>query len=702
MYVDLQARSRAILAPRAMSLLALLAYSMSPGARAPEISPAGSDPRSAQALPPTAGAVTTAPANVREQDVITVTAPKASPLMAIMAPKIPRQPVPASDGADYLKTIPGFAVVRNGGTNGDPVFRGTFGSRLRILVDGGEMLGACSSRMDSPSAYIPPESFDLVSLTKGPQTVLWGPGASAGTLRFERVRPRFDAPGITLHASTLAGSSGRLDQNVDGAFGNPFGYLRLLGNVSRAGDYQDGAGQRVHSGWHKRNSDVAVGFTPTPDAVMELTVGRGDGKARYAGRGMDGTRFARESLGMRFEQRALGEMLESVEMQGWYHYTDHVMDNHARRIARRLACQASAVPGNWTPCRSNVDRLTLGGRGISTWQWQEVQLQSGADIQVNRHRRKSGGQWQQDAQFQDSGVFAEVSWRFKPAQTLISGMRLEHTAAQYNCARRTERRSEVYPTAFVRLEHQAETLPLMAYVGAGLSERFPDYWELITLSSGRRAGQDAFYRLKREKTAQIDLGAHLQFAPLDAWVSAYVGQVRDFILFRYGIPPENISRADNIDARIHGGETGLAYRFNDHWRLESSLAWAFGENRDTHRRPLPQIPPLEGRLALSWEQGDWSATGLWRLVAAQQRVTLNEGNVVGKDFDRSTGFGVLSANVAWQAATTIKLSAGVDNLLNRGYSEHLNLVGNRGFGYAADAPLMEPGRTLWARAGITF
>lgn len=699
MYVDLQGRPRPVLAPRAMSLLALMACSVSPGARAADIAPAASVPRSVQTLLPAAGK--TATVTTREQDVITVTAPKASPLMVTLAPKIPRQPVPASDGADYLKTIPGFAVVRNGGTNGDPVFRGMFGSRLRMLVDGGEMLGACSSRMDSPSAYISPESFDIVSLTKGPQTVLWGPGASAGTVRFERVRPRFDAPGMTLNASTLAGSSGRLDQNVDGAFGNPFGYLRLMGNVSRAGDYQDGGGQRVHSGWHKWNSDVAVGFTPTPDTVMELTVGRGDGKARYAGRGMDGTRFARESLGLRFEQHALGEVLESVEMQGWYHYTDHVMDNSARRSARRLACRGSAAPVNWTPSRSNVDRLTLGGRGIGTWQWQEVQLQGGADIQVNRHRRNSGGHWQQDAQFQDSGLFAEVNWQFKPAQTLISGMRLEHTAAQYNGPRRTERRSEVYPAAFVRLEHQAETLSLMTYAGAGLSGRFPDYWELITLSSGRRAGQGAFYRLKREKTAQIDLGAHLQLAPLDAWVSAYVGQVRDFILFRYGIPPANISRADNIDARIHGGEAGLAYRFNDHWRLESSLAWAFGENRDTHR-PLPQIPPLEGRLALSWEQGDWSATGLWRLVAAQHRVALNEGNVVGKDFDRSAGFGVMSANVAWQAAANIKVSAGVDNVFNRRYSEHLNLAGNRGFGYSADAPLMEPGRTLWTRAGITF
>lgn len=56
-----------------------------------------------------------------------------------------------------------------------------FGSRLKILTDGAEMLGACPSRMDAPTSYIAPEDFDLLSLIKGPETVLWGPGNSAGT-----------------------------------------------------------------------------------------------------------------------------------------------------------------------------------------------------------------------------------------------------------------------------------------------------------------------------------------------------------------------------------------------------------------------------------------------------------------------------------------------------------------------------------------
>ncbi|VEC05046.1 TonB-dependent copper receptor (plasmid) [Klebsiella pneumoniae] len=84
-------------------------------------------------------------------------------------PKQPRQSVPASDGADYLKTIPGFSQIRAGGTNGAPVFRGMFGSRLRILANNGEVLGACPAGMDAPTSYISPESFDLLTITKGPQ-----------------------------------------------------------------------------------------------------------------------------------------------------------------------------------------------------------------------------------------------------------------------------------------------------------------------------------------------------------------------------------------------------------------------------------------------------------------------------------------------------------------------------------------------------
>ena len=93
-----------------------------------------------------------APAFDMDPVVITAVAPD-SPLTFITNPKTPRQ-LPASDGTDYLKTIPGFSAIRNGGTNGDPVLRGMFGSRLNILTNGSSMPGACPGRMDAQLLYL--------------------------------------------------------------------------------------------------------------------------------------------------------------------------------------------------------------------------------------------------------------------------------------------------------------------------------------------------------------------------------------------------------------------------------------------------------------------------------------------------------------------------------------------------------------------
>lgn len=57
------------------------------------------------------------------------------------------------------------------------------------------------------------------------------------------------------------------------------------------------------SAWKKWNADVALGFTPDENTWVEITGGKSDGESLYAGRSMDGSQFARESLGLRFEKK---------------------------------------------------------------------------------------------------------------------------------------------------------------------------------------------------------------------------------------------------------------------------------------------------------------------------------------------------------------------------------------------------------------
>lgn len=503
--------------------------------------------------------------------VVVAVARPVSPLTFELSPRAPRQPVPASDGADYLKIIPGFATVRNGGTNGDPVLRGMFGSRLNLLTNGGAMPGACPSHMDNAMSYIAPETYDSLVVIKGPQTVLWGPGASAGTVRFERDREVFESPTWKLAGSGLGGSFGRNDQVLDATYGDRFGYARITANRSESDDYDDGNGDKVASAWKKWNTDFAFGWTPDADTLVELSAGVGDGQSRYAIRGMDGTRFDRENFGARFQKRNLGKHLSEVEASVLHNRADHVMDNYTLRTPN----PGGPMP---MPMASNVERLTCGGRVAATWDWGRHELIAGVDIQDSRYsRRRAAGRgayasrpWAVDARFRYLGVFAESKWRLGENSGLIGGARADRPEATDQRARvggmrmsipnptAGQTRGESLQAGFVRFEHDIGSQPLSWYAGVGHTERMPDYWELFSADRGPAGSVNAFAGIETEKTTQLDVGLQYRGKRVDAWVSAYAGRIDDYVLFDYsggGTMGANI-RVDNMQADIRGAELG--------------------------------------------------------------------------------------------------------------------------------------------------
>jgi iron complex outermembrane receptor protein len=645
--------------------------------------------------------------------VVTATAPS-SPLHWVTDPRLPRQPVPASDGADYLKTVPGFAAIRNGGTNGDPVLRGMFGSRLNIVSNEGNLIGACPSRMDNPLSYIAPETFDRLTIIKGPQSVRWGAGASAGTVRFERDTPRFDAPGINLDASALVGSRNRNDQVLDLTAGASQGYVRVNGNRSEADDYKDGNGEVVPSKWRKWNSDVAVGWTPDADTVLELSAGTGDAIARYAGRGMDGAAFKRTSYAARFERDNLPGAWDKLQANVYYNDADHVMDNYTLREPN----PASSMP---MPMASNVDRRTTGGRIASEWRWQDIAIVAGVDALDSRHRSRNGmgrntyklTPWSTDARQKNQGVFTEITLGEGTAQRWVSGLRIER--AEVTDERATtgmmampnptagQRRREDLGSGFLRFERDISSA-LTTYAGIGHSERMPDYWELFSPDMGRAGSINAFSAVQPEKTTQLDIGLQYRDERVNAWVSAYAGRLQDYILFTYrdGGMMGSTTQATNINARIAGAEAGAEVALGQGWKLGGTLAYAWGENR-TDGGALPQMPPLEARLSAGWEGARWSAGALARAVTRQNRVAPGQGNVVARDLGPSAGFATLALNAGYRISDALQLSAGVDNLFDRAYSEHLNLAGSADFGFPADpVRINEPGRTVWMKVNYRY
>ena len=627
-------------------------------------------------------------------------------------PKQPIQPVPATDGADYLQSIPGFSSIKSGGTNGDVTFRGMFGSRIKILSDGSENLGACPARMDAPTSYIQPESYDRITVVKGPQTVQYANTGSAATVIFERQKPQLSQDKNYLgQASVLMGSFGRLDHNVEAAVGDEKKYIRLNANRSVADSYQDGDGNSVPSAWERWNTDLAFGWTPNEDTWIELTGGKADGEAEYAGRSMDGSQFARESLGLHFEKKNLTEVIKKVEGQVNYSYNDHVMDNFRLRTPPMTHDMTThQIVSN--PSEMQVTRRTLNSRLAMTSEWDKLSLITGIDSQQNHHAGSMKSMMMNmplstNMKFYSYGAFGELSYQLNDAYKLVTGARIDQV--EIDALKLNDERKETLPSGFIRLENQYPEHNAKSYIGLGYVERVPDYWELFSTAHGNTGmSKPTFNDLDTEKTLQLDMGYQQEHGAFSLWTSAYAGLVNDFILLSYhnhstghGHGSSFSAGAKNVDAVIAGAEAGVGYQFTDAIQADISTMYAWGEITDNND-PLPQIAPLEGRFNLRYVQNRYSLGLLWRAVAKQDRINLNKGNIVGYDIGESKGFSTLALNATYKVMNDVDLAVGIDNVLDKTYTEHLNKLGVGVDGQVGTEQFNNTGRNYWARISMKF
>lgn len=641
----------------------------------------------------------------------------ANGLIVIADPKQPIQPVPATDGADYLQSIMGFSAIKNGGTNSDVTFRGMFGSRIKVLADGSENLGACPNRMDAPTSYISPESYDRISVIKGPQTVQYANTGSAATVIFERQKPELSAAKpYQGQASVLIGSFGRLDHNVETTLGDEKKYIRLNANRSESNSYQDGDGNTVPSAWERWNADVALGWTPDENTWLELTGGKSDGEALYAGRSMDGSQFARESLGLRFEKKNLTDVIQKVEGQVNYSYNDHVMDNFRLRTPPMTHdMMTHQMVAN--PSEMQVTRRTLNARFAMTSEWDKLNLITGIDSQQNHHAGSMimyampsmNTPLTTNMKFQSYGAFGELGYQWSENSKLVTGARLDQVKIE--ALKLNDDRSETLPSGFIRLENQHPEHDAKSYIGLGYVERVPDYWELFSTAHGNSGmSKPTFNDLDTEKTLQLDMGYQHQHGAFNSWVSAYAGLINDYILMSYHNHPTSgghghgssfSAGAKNIGATIAGAEAGLGYQFSDAIQADVSAMYAWGENT-TDNKALPQIAPLEGRFNLRYVQDKYTLGMLWRVVAKQDRISLNQGNIVGYDMNESKAFSTLALNASYNLMQDVDVAVGVDNVLDKTYTEHLNKAGSSGFGFASNEQFNNIGRNYWARISMKF
>ncbi|MBQ4837060.1 TonB-dependent copper receptor [Pseudoalteromonas luteoviolacea] len=647
---------------------------------------------------------------------IEVIAPMHSPLDIKTDPKATRQPLPAQDGADLLSSIAGFSLVKKGGASSDPVFRGMAGSRINIITDGGVTLGGCGGRMDPPTAYITPQTYDTLTVIKGPQTVLYGPGNSAATVVFERESERLLESGTTGFINTTIGTFGKRVLNSDIKTGTQDYFARVAASYSEADDYQDGDGTHIHSAYEKWNLDSQFAYTPDDSTLYSVSIGRSDGEVAYADRMMDGSLFDRTQVALQMVKSELDGFVTSIEANVFFNDIDHIMDNHSlRQFMPNMMMK--------TPVSSNPDRRTWGGKILLNSQFNDqISLAYGLDHQQNRHRLRISRDLVnmpvesmvrlETAKFEQTGLFAEVEYSLGQSSQWVSGLRIDDWEATDRRQTRSVMmqvvpnptadlsRSDTLISGFTR--YQAQSKNSSYYIGVGRTERFPDYWELMGGGRGAVDSPSAFL-VDHETTDQLDIGWLGQSKSFTNSVSVFINRIDNYLLTdnlyeKMGM----ISKVTrNIDAQTYGFEAESRYNLTKNLVTTASINYVKGENR-TDDVALAQQPPLQVRFALSYIKGKWQFGSLWRIVQKQHRVAIGQGNIAGQDVSESHGFGTLALNTSYSHNADLVFNLGVDNVFDKTYAEHLSRSGTMVSGYPQTAKVNEAGRTLWLNMNWKF
>lgn len=119
-------------------------------------------------------------ANSEDLDVITITHQRHQGLIDNKGIAVGKTSEP--DLASWLATVPGANINKNGPVTGIAQYRGLYGDRLAIALDGHPVIGAGPNAMDTPLSYSTPLIVESMTVYRGVAPVSAGMSTIAGAI----------------------------------------------------------------------------------------------------------------------------------------------------------------------------------------------------------------------------------------------------------------------------------------------------------------------------------------------------------------------------------------------------------------------------------------------------------------------------------------------------------------------------------------
>ena len=626
-----------------------------------------------------------------------------------------------SDTASLLRGTPGVSLNGAGGISSLPAIRGLGNDRLRVKVDGMDLISSCPNHMNPALSYVAPSNLGKLQVFAGISPVSVGGDSIGGTIIADRVAPEFAAPGA---ASLSKGEVGGFYRSNNDARGGNFSalhateqfHIRYAGSYSKANNYTaggkfknsratgrlgEGAGldEVASTAFERRDHELGLAYKLGED-LLELTLGyQHVPQELFPNQRMDMTDNTQERINLRYlsqfdwgsletqvyHEKVEHEMNFGPDKQFWYGTAPGMpMNSEGKTLG-------ASVKANIELSASDLLRV---GSEYQNYQLSDYWPPSGTG-------NMAPGTFQNinDGERNRIALFGEWEQQVNPAWLTLVGLRFEHVttdagevhgyggaagnqipeAAAFNASDRSQRDNNWDFTALARYNHSAN---LDLEFGVARKVRSPNLYERYTWSSWPMAAtMNNFVGDGNGYVGDVDLkpeAAHIASVTFD-WHSAdrshelkvtpFYTRVNDFVdavaLPGATVTPNqfNVLQYANQSARIYGvdiaGRMPLLRNELGQWGLEGVINYSNGKNRETGDQ-LYNIMPLNTTLALTQQLGNWSNS--LEMVSVQAK---NDGSDLRNEI-QTPGYTLFNLRLShrWD---NLRVDFGVENLADKFY-----------------------------------
>ncbi|MEX0965392.1 MAG: TonB-dependent receptor [Pseudohongiellaceae bacterium] len=627
-----------------------------------------------------------------------------------------------ADTAQMLRMMPGANINKNGELTGIAQYRGMYGDRIKVSVDGAQISGAGPNSMDAPLSYAPVALLQSLTINRGIAPVSAGQETIGGFVQAETYSGDFtNSNDFSVNGRTYFG----LQSANEGAVASGFVSLANRNHIFRgfvmnesADDLDFPGGSIAPTEYERERFDLGYGYS-RGDHEFSIDVARNNtGNAGTPALPMDILSIDSDLFRSRYDWTS-GDYSLTTEVFG--SDNSHWMTNfHLRRPPQNMTT-LSADPMRFRQTYAVSDNIGFSVKleqFVANGSWQY-----GIDGHFTKHdaviTNPNAGPFYID-NFNGStrdvwGVFAERSLSLSDTLGLDAGLRFNRVttdtgtvsanlnpmnaaagmpvmmnnmasmlANQFNNQDLSQQDNNV--DWFARLSMQTDN-DLTWYLGAARKSRSASYqerylWIPMESTGGLADGKTYIGTpdLDPELAHELELGFDWESDRFNLYPRLFYKRVSDFI---QGTPSNNATanqfaltmsnmgmglpdplQFSNTDATFYGADIESNFELSERLTLRAVASLVRGK-RDDINDDLYRVSPDNLILALDYTGNNWMASLETINYADQNRVSAT-------NLEQTTdGYSIVNLSSLLNISESTQLRIGVENLLDEEYLDHL-------------------------------